>query len=117
MTMNNRMLACATFAALWLALPAAAAEAGKGTTKTLIDNDKVLVTEVRYKPGEMSDMRERGPRVTRALTAGTMERAYPDGKKQTVAWKAGEVKYFPKETFTNKNVGKSDDVLCVTTLK
>ena len=46
-----------------------------------------------------------------------MERAYPDGKKETVEWKAGQVKYFPKETFTNRNVGKTDVVLFVTTLK
>jgi len=99
--------------------PKAAAEkaTGKGTTKTLIDNDKVLVNETRYKPGEMSDMRERGARVTRALSDGTMERAYPDGKKETVHWKTGDVKYFPKETFTNKNVGKTEVVLFVTTLK
>jgi len=93
------------------------AAAGKGTTKMIVENDKVIVTEVTYKPGEASDMRERGPRVTRALTSGAMERAYPDGKKQVVQWKAGDVKYFPKETFQNKNVGTTDVVLFVTTLK
>jgi len=102
--------------------PKAAAEkakaaAGKGTTKTLVDNDKVNVFEVRYKPGEASDMRERGARVVRALTNGSMERSYADGRKETVHWKAGEVKYFPKETFMNKNVGKSEMALFVTTLK
>ena len=98
---------------------AAAAEkkAGEGTTKVLVDNEKVRVTEVRYKPGEGSEMRERGPRVTRALTSGTMERTSPDGKKTTVEWKAGDVKYFPKETFVNKNVGKTEVVLFVTALK
>ena len=101
------------------ATKAAAAKpaAGKGTTRTILDNEKVIVTEVTYKPGEASDMRERGPRVTRAMTAGTMERVYPDGKKQVVDWKAGDVKYFPKETFQNRNVGKTDVVLFVTTLK
>lgn len=102
--------------------PKAAAEAkagaaGKGTTKKILENDKVLVNEVTYKPGEASDMRERGPRVTRALTSGTMERLYPDGKKDVVHWKVGEVRYFPKETFQNKNVGKTDVTLFVTTLK
>ena len=97
--------------------PKATAAKGKGTTKNIVENDKVVVTEVTYKPGEASDMRERGARVTRALTNGTMERAYPDGKKETVEWKAGQVKYFPKETFTNRNVGKTDVVLFVTTLK
>ena len=85
--------------------------------KVLIDNDKVRVTEVRYKPGEASDSRERGARVTRALTAGTMERTYPDGKKERVEWKVGETKWMPKATFANKNVGKSEVVLYTVTPK
>jgi mannose-6-phosphate isomerase-like protein (cupin superfamily) len=99
--------------------PKAAAEkkASEGMRKVLVDNDKVLVTEVSYKPGEASAMRERGPRVTRALRGGTMERTYADGKKETVEWKAGDVKYSPKGTFVNKNVGKTEVVLFVTTLK
>jgi hypothetical protein len=55
--------------------------------------------------------------VTRALTTGTMERTYADGKKETIEWKAGDVKYSPKGTFVNKNVGKTEVVLFVTTLK
>ena len=40
---------------------AAAAEkkAGEGTTKVLVDNEKVRVTEVRYKPGEGSEINRR----------------------------------------------------------
>ncbi len=96
---------------------AAEKKAGEGTRKVLVDNDKVVVTEVRYKPGEGSTMRERGPRVTRALTSGTMERTYADGKKETIEWKAGDVKYSPKQTFINKNVGKTEVALFVTALK
>jgi len=101
--------------------PKAAAEtkasAGQGTRKVLIDNEKVIVVETRYKPGEASEMRERNARVTRALTSGDMERTYADGKKEVVHWKAGDVKYSPKATFVNKNVGKTEVVLFVTTLK
>jgi hypothetical protein len=134
MTYARKFLIPALLTISWIAMPAlaqdkakaaaadkskAAAEkkASEGTRKVLVDNDKVLVTEVSYKPGEGSTMSERGPRVTRALTSGTMERTSPDGKKTTIAWKAGEVKYFPKETFANKNVGKTDVVLFVTALK
>jgi hypothetical protein len=81
--------------------------------KVLLDNPKVRATEIRYKPGEGGGMRERQPRLTRAVTDGTMERTYPDGKKETVNWKAGEVRWFPKETFSNKNVGKKEIVLFV----
>jgi hypothetical protein len=103
------------------AAPAAPAKADamkeEGTTKVILDNDKVRVTEVTYKPGAGSAMRERGARVTRAMTDGKMERVYPDGKKETVMWKAGESKYFPKETFANKNAGTKDMVLYVVTMK
>lgn len=95
----------------------AAAPATAGVPKVLLENDKVRATETRYKPGEASDMRERGNRVTRALTDGTLERTYKDGKKETIVWKAGEVKYSPKATFVNKNVGKTEMVLYTVTLK
>jgi hypothetical protein len=99
------------------AAPAKADEKGQEQVKVLVENDKVRVSETHYKPGAASAMRERGARVTRALVGGTMERSYPDGKKETVVWKAGDVKYFPKETFMNKNVGKNEVVLYVVTLK
>lgn len=96
---------------------AAAASKDEQQIKVLVENDKVRATETRYKPGAASGMNERGNRVTRALVNGTMERTYPDGKKETVAWKAGEVKYQTKATFVNKNVGKTEMVLYTVTLK
>jgi hypothetical protein len=100
----------------------AAADKGKaavtpGTTKTLVENDKVKVTEVTFKPGEGGPARERPPRVVRALSDGTMERTYPDGKTEKVEWKTGQVRYFSKDTFGNKNVGKTDVVLYVVETK
>jgi hypothetical protein len=99
------------------AAPAADKKAAMGTTKTILSNDKYLVTEVSYKPGAGSEMKERPARIARALTTGDMERTYPDGKKEVVHWKAGETKAFPKETFANKNVGKGDMSIFVVTAK
>ncbi len=90
---------------------------GQETSKVLFENDKVRVNETRYKPGDASASRERNPRVVRALSDGTMERTYLDGKKETTQWKTGDVKYFPKDTFANKNVGKTEVVLYVVSLK
>jgi hypothetical protein len=101
----------------WLAVPASAQDKSKapppGTTKTILDNEKVLVTENTFKPGQGGAVRERKPRVVRALSDGTMERIYPDGKTEKVEWKVGQVRYLPKETFGNRNVGKSDVVLFI----
>jgi quercetin dioxygenase-like cupin family protein len=102
------------------AAPAAKAEeAKKGdeTTKVYVENEKVRVSETTYKAGATSAMRERPPRVVRAMTEGTMERTYADGKKETITYKAGDVKYYPKQTYVQKNAGKSDVVLYVVNIK
>jgi hypothetical protein len=100
--------------------PAAAPDKAKSAPsnqKVIVENDKVKVFEVRYKPGEGGDARERPPRVVRALNGGTMQRTYPDGKTENVEWKTGDVKYFPKDKFANKNVGKGEVVLFVVETK
>ncbi len=85
--------------------------------KVLLENDKVTVTETRYKPGASSGMQSRNARVARALTDGTLEKTFPDGHKESITWKVGQVRYNPKETFSQTNVGKADVVLYVVTLK
>jgi curli biogenesis system outer membrane secretion channel CsgG len=97
--------------------PAAKAKEASPSTKTLFENDKVKVMETRFKPGEGSEPRERPGRVVRALTDGIMMRTYPDGKTQKVEWKAGETKWFGKESFGNKNVGKTEMVLFIVETK
>ena len=85
--------------------------------KVYVDNDRVLASEVRYKPGASSGMVERQDRVVRALTDGTLEKTLPDGKKEIVNWKAGEVKFNKKETYSQKNIGKTELVLFTVSLK
>lgn len=91
----------------------AKSEGLKSTAKRLFRNDKVLVTEVTYKPGAEGKSRKRPFRVVRALTSGTLRRIYADGKTEDVVLKAGEVRVFEhdKEAFATKNVGTSDLVL------
>ena len=91
--------------------------APEGTTKVILDNDKYRVVETTFKPGHGSKVQERPARITRALTDGTMERMYPDGKTEKVEWKAGQVRYFPKEQFGNRNVGKADMVFYIVAAK
>ena len=121
-------LAGACLAAV-VATPAMAQDKGKAAAatpakasdqrgrKVLVDNEKVLATEVTYKPGSASGMIERGNRVTRALTDGQLEKTYPDGKKETLKFKAGDVRYNPKETYSQKNTGTTDVVLFSMTIK
>ena len=94
-----------------------AAEKDQRDRKVLVDNDKVLATEVAYKPGASSGMVERGNRITRALTDGTLEKTYADGRKETVVWKKDQVRFNPKETYSQKNTGKTELVLYSVTIK
>ena len=96
----------------------AKAAAPKQEVKVLVENDKVRVSENRWVRGAESESVARPNRVVRALKGGTLQRIYPDGKKVTVEWKAGEVKFMEKaDPYIVKNIGKSEVVLYVVGLK
>jgi len=120
-----RLVVAAFFAAGAIAYPAVAQEkkadkaaAGKPAVKELIKNDKVRVFEIVFKPGDAGPNVERPFRIVRALKGGTLERNYPDGKKQKVEWKAGEVKSLgPDKPYVPKNIGKTAVHLYVVEVK
>ena len=96
---------------------AAKAEA---TQKVLLDNDKVRVNEVQYKPGdENKSVPSASSRVVRAVKGGTLMRTYADGKTEKVEWKTGDVRFTEasKVAYTAKNIGKTDIELYVVVLK
>src|SRR5262245_53641364 len=73
------------------------------TTKPLLENDKVRITESRFKPGEGGPMMERPARASFAVKGGTFLRTYPDGKKVTVEAKSGQWRWLEKETYSFVN--------------
>jgi len=89
------------------------------TQKTLLENGKVKVYEVTFKPGaENTSVPSSSSRVVRALKGGTLERTYADGKKEKVIWKAGQVRLNePSPAYTAKNIGKTEVLLYVVMLK
>jgi hypothetical protein len=107
------------------AVPAMAQDKAKPAAKAyerkiLVDNAKVVVTENTFKPGGESDNRLRSSfRVVRVLKGGPTERTYADGKKEKNEWKTGEVRFVEpdKAAYKSKNIGKTDVVLYVVTLK
>jgi hypothetical protein len=102
------------------AAPAAKAEKGMSKITTVLENDKVRVLEVLFKPGdENKTVPSASSRVVRALKGGTLQRTYADGKVQKVEWKTGEVKFneAEKTSYTAKNIGKTDVQLYVVVLK
>jgi hypothetical protein len=94
------------------------ATAPQAEQKVLLDNDKVKVVENRFVPGAELENASRTYRVARALKGGTLIRIYADGKKETIEWKTGEVKYLePSDPFKLRNVGKTEVVVYIVNLK
>jgi negative regulator of sigma E activity len=89
------------------------------TQKVLLENDKVRVYEITFKPGaENTSVPSSSSRIVRALKGGTIQRTYTDGKKENVIYKVGQVKlYEPGPAFTTKNIGKTEVRLYVVMLK
>jgi hypothetical protein len=98
----------------------AKAEKGMATLTVRLDNDKVRVFEVRFKPGDENKAVPSSLfRVVRALQGGTLQRTYADGKTEKVEYKTDEVRLNEpsKATYIAKNIGKTDVVLYVVALK
>ena len=87
--------------------------------KVLVDDDKVKVYEATYAPGaENKAVAASSTRIVRALTTGTLELTYADGKKEKRPWKAGQVREVkPGPAYTTKNISKSELKLYVVQLK
>ena len=84
------------------------AAAGKVTLKERMKNDKVRVYEATFKPGDEAPSVERPRRVVIYIKGGTLQRIYPDGKKENTPRKDGEVQFFePTPAYAVKNVGKT----------
>ena len=96
------------------------AEKGKATVKTLLDNDKVRVTENRYRPGDVGEEDRSQYRVNRTLQGGTLERMYADGKTEKLELKTGQVRFLEPSKGGNykvRNIGKTTVVNYVVRLK
>jgi len=127
MNKSERLLAGLLVAAFTLAgvtaNPAMAQEKAKAEqarvpTRVLFDNDKVRVQEVTFRPGDQGPNIPRPFRIIRVLKGGPIQRIYPDGRTETVAYRTGEVKvYEADKPFVPRNVGKSDIVFYVVALK
>ena len=124
--MSKSACAMAILVAAILAAPAAAQEkkadkkAPVRATKVLLDNDKVRVTENHYRPGDIGEEDRSQFRVNRTLQGGTLERIYPDGKREKLELKTGQTRYLEPSKGGNykvQNVGKTTVVNYVVRVK
>ena len=91
----------------------------KARVKVMAENARLRAYELTFAPGaENSPVPASSTRVVRVLAGGTLERTYPDGKKETVNYKTGEVRINQTSLpVTTKNVGSKPVRLYVVQLK
>jgi len=78
------------------------------------ENDKVRILRVHYGPHEKSVMHSHPATVAVFLTDAKGQFAFPDGKKQDFAVKAGEAQYEAATTHLPENTGDTGlDVIVV----
>ncbi len=96
----------------------AKAAKSEATLKVFVDNDKVRVFEIRFKPGDQGANVARPARVLRVLKGGTLLRTFADGKSDKRTYKTGDVVYEQSaQPFVPKNIGKSDLIFYVVFVK
>jgi hypothetical protein len=78
--------------------------------RVLLDNDKVLVAESTYKPGDVSRA-DRKARANYIVKGGMLERTNKEGKKTTYERKAGTAVWLDADSDVVKNIGKTTFVV------
>jgi len=87
------------------------------TSKVLVDNEKVKVTEVEFAPGAVSDWHSHPNYVIYALTDAKMELTEKGKAAYIKELKAGTASYMPAVTHMAKNIGTTAAKMVLTELK
>ena len=102
------------------AVPASAQDAAKVDPKHYkveLENDQVRVLRISYGPGEKSVMHSHPANVAVFLTDGQGKFTLPDGKSQTIPFKAGAVEWDSGGKHLPENAGTKPFELIVVELK
>jgi quercetin dioxygenase-like cupin family protein len=81
------------------------------------ENDEVRILKVHYGPREKSVMHSHPDSVAVFLTDGKGTFTFPDGKTQTIEWKAGDTQYEAAVTHLPENTGDKAFELVLVELK
>ena len=93
------------------------AKMGTPTAKVLLENERVRVSDVRSKPGDKSETKDRPDYVQYVIKGGEFRLTYPDGKTVDIKLKAGEANFGKKDKFAHENVGKTEAHFIIVNLK
>lgn len=76
--------------------------------KSLFENDRVRVTEVRSKPGEKLPMHSHPSYLIYALTPGRYQITTPDGRTEILEQEEGQIIWREPETHEVENIGTNE---------
>ena len=113
---NTIKLICGIFlTGLFLAATGAYSQIPVG--KVTLENEKVKVVSIEFKPGDITKIHSHPDNVTYVLKGGKMEYTDKGKKPQVVDYKDGETIWMPAVTHIAKNVGTANIKLLVVELK
>ena len=85
--------------------------------KLVLENDRVRVFDVKFKPGQKAAMHRHPDHIVHVLTPYTLDLKLADGKSQEVALKAGQVIFMGAGPHAAQNIGKTEGHALVIELK
>ena len=85
--------------------------------KTLLENDRVRVSEFRAQPGEETGLHLHPSNVIYPFTDGLLKLTFKDGRSETIELKTGEPLFRSEEWHSAGNVGQREVRALVVDLK
>jgi quercetin dioxygenase-like cupin family protein len=76
--------------------------------KLILENERVRVFDIRFKPGQKAVMHRHPDHVVYVLADGTLKLTLPDGKSQVFPLKAGQAMWIDAGPHATENVGKME---------
>ena len=90
---------------------------GPDIYKVILENERVRVSEVTFKPGARIGMHSHPDHLAYILSEGTLQLSYPDGRTQDINAKPGQIMWTKAESHAAKNLGQTEARLLVVELK
>lgn len=92
-------------------------EVGAQYYTLLLENDRVRVSDVKFKPGDKMAMHSHPDHIVYALSPGKIKFEYPNSTTKEVEIQAGQVLWAGAESHATENIGGTDLHVLVVELK
>ena len=85
--------------------------------KLVLENDRVRVFDVRFKPGQKAEMHSHPDHLVYVITDYTLNLMLPDGSSQVVPLKSGQAIWMGAGPHAAENIGNTDGHALVVEIK